>query len=140
MPSMIFLVVMIVLMGGMMFWQSKKAKQQQQERNDFRSNLKPGTLVITIGGVIGKVVSVDTQYEEIVIDSEGSKLRFSFNAISKEYIRPAFVSDDDVDENGNPLPAVESAGEGNPAEVSGQAQTPVETSESTDADSQNAAK
>lgn len=99
----LFLVVLIVVMFGMMFWQSKKAKQQQADRQDFRSNLQPGTEVITIGGIIGKVVSVDTEYEEIVVDSEGSQLRFGFNAISREYVRPAYVHDDEVDENGNPL-------------------------------------
>lgn len=99
----LFLVILIVVMFGMMFWQSKKAKQQQAERQDFRSNLQPGTEVITIGGIIGKVVSVDTEYEEIVVDSEGSQLRFGFNAISREYVRPAYVHDDEVDENGNPL-------------------------------------
>ena len=98
-----FLIVIIVVMFGMMFWQSKKAQQQQAERQDFRANLQPGTEVITIGGVIGKVVSVDTEYEEIVIDSEGSQIRFGFNAISREYVRPAYVHDDEVDENGNPL-------------------------------------
>ena len=100
----LFLVVLIVVMFGMMFWQSKKAKQQQAERQNFRSSLQPGTEVITIGGIIGKVVSVDTEYEEIVIDSEGSQIRFGFNAISREYVRPAYVHDDEVDENGNPLP------------------------------------
>jgi len=104
-PSSLFLIVIVVVMIGMMFWQSKKAKQQQAERKDFRANLQPGTEIITIGGVIGKVVSVDTEYEEIVIDSEGSKIRFGFNAISREYVRPAYVHDDEVDENGNPLPA-----------------------------------
>ena len=69
-----------------------------------RANLQPGTEIITIGGVIGKVVSVDTEYEEIVIDSDGSQLRFAFNAISREYVRPAYVHDDEVDEDGNPLP------------------------------------
>lgn len=98
-----FPIVIIVVMFGMMFWQSKKAKQQQAERQDFRANLQPGTEVITIGGVIGKVVSVDTEYEEIVIDSEGSQIRFGFSAISREYVRPAYVHDDEVDENGNPL-------------------------------------
>lgn len=98
-----FPIVIIVVMFGMMFWQSKKAKQQQAERQDFRANLQPGTEVITIGGVIGKVVSVDTEYEEIVIDSEGSQIRFGFNAISREYVRPAYVHDDEVYENGNPL-------------------------------------
>lgn len=106
----IFLIIIVVAMFGMMFWQSKKAKQQQAERQDFRANLQPGTEVITIGGVIGKVVSVDTEYEEIVIDSEGSQIRFGFNAISREYVRPAYVHDDEVDENGNPLP-VDSADE-----------------------------
>ena len=96
----IMLIVIVVVFGGMMWWQSKKAKQQQQEKQDFRRNLQPGTEVITIG----KVVEVDEQYEEIVIDSEGSKLRFGFNAIAREYTRPAYVSDDEVDENGNPLP------------------------------------
>ena len=100
----IMLIVIVVVFGGMMWWQSKKAKQQQQEKQDFRRNLQPGTEVITIGQVIGKVVEVDEQYEEIVIDSEGSKLRFGFNAIAREYARPAYVSDDEVDENGNPLP------------------------------------
>lgn len=104
MEQYIMLIVIVVVFGGMMWWQSKKAKQQQQEKQDFRRNLQPGTKVITIGQVIGKVVEVDEQYEEIVIDSEGSKLRFGFNAIAREYIRPAYVSDDEVDENGNPLP------------------------------------
>ena len=65
----IMLIVIVVVFGGMMWWQSKKAKQQQQEKQDFRRNLQPGTEVITIGQVIGKVVEVDEQYEEIVIDS-----------------------------------------------------------------------
>jgi preprotein translocase YajC subunit len=64
----IMLIVIVVVFGGMMWWQSKKAKQQQQEKQDFRRNLQPGTEVITIGQVIGKVVEVDEQYEEIVID------------------------------------------------------------------------
>ena len=106
----IMLIVIVVVFGGMMWWQSKKAKQQQQEKQDFRRNLQPGTEVITIGQVIGKVVEVDEQYEEIVIDSEGSKLRFGFNAIAREYTRPAYVSDDEPDED-TEAPANDEAGQ-----------------------------
>lgn len=91
------LIVIVVVFGGMMWWQSKKAKQQQAEKQDFRRNLQPGTEIITIGQVIGKVVEVDEQYEEVVIDSAGSKLRFGFNAIAREYVRPAYVSDEEYD-------------------------------------------
>lgn len=105
------LILIIVVFGLMMWWQTKSMKKQQTDRENFVANLKPGTEVITIGGVIGKVVEVDAQYEEIVIESEGSKLRFGFKAIAQEYTRPAYVSDDEVDENGNPLqkPAEEAA-------------------------------
>ena len=96
----LFLIILLVFMIGMMFFQTRKAKQQQEERKNFWSNLAPGTEIVTIGGLIGKVVEVDEQYEEIVLDSEGTLLRFTFRAISREYVRPAYVSDDDVDENG----------------------------------------
>ncbi|WEV63268.1 preprotein translocase subunit YajC [Bifidobacterium sp. ESL0732] len=99
----VFLIVLVVAMVALMWWQSHKSKQQQQKVQDFRSSLQPGELVQTIGGVIGKVVSVDTKYEEIVIDSEGSEMRFTFRAISKKYERPAFIDDDEVDEDGNPI-------------------------------------
>ena len=99
----LFLIILLVFMIGMMFFQTRKAKQQQEERKNFWSNLAPCTEIVTIGGLIGKVVEVDEQYEEIVIDSEGTLLRFTFRAINREYVRPAYVSDDDVDENGNPI-------------------------------------
>jgi preprotein translocase subunit YajC len=96
-------VLIIVVFGFLMWRQTKKTKAQQAAVQDFRANLEPGTEIVTIGGVIGKVVSVDTKYEEIVIDSDGSLMRFKFSAINKTYTRPAFVDDSDVDENGNPL-------------------------------------
>lgn len=131
--SYIMLVVMIVVFGGMMWWQSKKSKQAQQEKQDFRRNLQPGTEVITIGQVIGKVVEVDEQYEEIVIDSEGSRLRFGFNAIAREYVRPAYVSDDEVDENGNPLTDEDAETPAND-DASVPIEASIESSEATDAE------
>ena len=132
--SYIMLVVIIVVFGGMMWWQSKKSKQAQQEKQDFRRNLQPGTEVITIGQVIGKVVEVDEQYEEIVIDSEGSKLRFGFNAIAREYVRPAYVSDDEVDENGNPLTDEDAETPANDDASQVPIEASIESSEATDAE------
>lgn len=132
--SYIMLVVIIVVFGGMMWWQSKKSKQAQQEKQDFRRNLQPGTEVITIGQVIGKVVEVDEQYEEIVIDSEGSRLRFGFNAIAREYVRPAYVSDDEVDENGNPLTDEDAETPANDDASQVPIEASIESSETTDAE------
>lgn len=133
-PNMLFIVVLVVVMGGMMWFQSKKNKERQQQVKDFRANLKPGTEVITIGQIIGKVVSVDEQYEEIVIDSEGSKLRFGFNAIAREYVRPAYVSDDEVDENGNPLTDEDAETPANDDASQVPIEASIESSEATDAE------
>lgn len=136
MQSSLFLGVVIIAFFGMMIWQSKKAKEQQQERKDFRANLQPGTEVITIGQVIGKVVEVDNQYDEIVIDTEGTKMRFALNAIAREYVRPAYVSDDEVDEYGNPLPQneLETSEESKTADgASDDAQKPVDADQSVEA-------
>lgn len=136
MQSSLFLGVVIIAFFGMMIWQSKKAKEQQQERKDFRANLQPGTEVITIGQVIGKVVEVDNQYDEIVIDTEGTKIRFALNAIAREYVRPAYVSDDEVDEYGNPLPQneLETSEEAKTADgASDDARKPVDADQSVEA-------
>lgn len=136
MQSSLFLGVVIIAFFGMMIWQSKKAKEQQQERKDFRANLQPGTEVITIGQVIGKVVEVDNQYDEIVIDTEGTKMRFALNAIAREYVRPAYVSDDEADEYGNPLPQneLETSEEAKTADgASDDAQKPVDADQSVEA-------
>ena len=94
----LLMIVVIVVFGGMMWWQSRSTKKRQNALQDFRQSLEPGTEVVSIGGVIGKVVSVDTKYEEIVIDSEGSLLRFTLASISKRYERPAFIDDDEVED------------------------------------------
>ena len=107
----ILMIVVVVAFGGMMWWQSRNAKKRQAQVRDFRESLEPGSLVVSIGGVIGKVVSVDTKYEEIVIDSDGSLLRFTFNAISKRYERPAFVDDDEAPEAQATGGAQETAGQ-----------------------------
>ena len=98
------LLPMILMFAVLYFFMIRPQKKREKETQKMRSSLEVGDEIITIGGIIGKVVSVDVEYEEIVIDSEGSLLRFGFNAISREYTRPAFVHDDEVDENGNPLP------------------------------------
>lgn len=82
-----------------MWFQTRNAKKRQNEMRSFHESLQPGTEVITIGGIIGKIVSVDMQYEEIVIDSEGSLMRVSFRAVNRLYVRPAFISDEETEAN-----------------------------------------
>ena len=127
MGSMIFMIVIIALMIAMMWGSSRKSKQQQAAVQDFRQSLQPGDEVATTTGLLGKVVSVDLEKEQVVIDSEGSQSRWRIQAITKPPIVPAYIHDDEVDENGNPLPENADA----PAEVT-EAEEDDKASDNTD--------
>ena len=103
------LIILVVAMVCMMMFQTRNAKKRQAEMRSFHESLEPGTEIITIGGIIGKIVSVDTQYEEIVIDSEGSLMRVSFRAVNRLYVRPAFISDEEAEEAAQAEEAEEAA-------------------------------
>lgn len=120
MESMLFMIVIIALMILMMWVSGRKSKQQQTAIQDFRQSLKPGDEVATSTGLLGKIASVDQEKEQVVIDSEGSLSRWRIQAITKPPIVPAYVHDDEVDEEGNPLPEVENDQDGSPSDSSEQ--------------------
>ena len=106
-PSTLILLVLIILMIALMWWTSRKQRSQQNKIQDFRKALKPGDEVATVSGLLGTVRSVDLDHDEIVIDSEGSLSKWRIQAITEPPVRPAYISDDEVDEEGNPLPKKE---------------------------------
>lgn len=106
-PSTLILLVLIILMIVLMWWTSRKQRSQQNKIQDFRKALKPGDEVATVSGLLGTVRSVDLDHDEIVIDSEGSLSKWRIQAITEPPVRPAYISDDEVDEEGNPLPKKE---------------------------------
>ncbi len=120
MESMLFMIVIIALMILMMWVSGRKSKQQQTAIQDFRQSLKPGDEVATSTGLLGKIASVDQEKEQVVIDSEGSLSRWRIQAITKPPIVPAYVHDDEVDEDGNPLPEVENEQDDSPSDSSEQ--------------------
>ncbi|MCI1635739.1 preprotein translocase subunit YajC [Bifidobacterium sp.] len=138
-----FMIVVIVFMVALMWWQSRKSKQQQSKVQDFRQSLQPGTLVATFSGLIGTVVSVDLDKDQIVIDSEGTQSRWRIQAITEPPVVPAYVSDDEVDEEGNPLVPSEETEQAQLPTQSASAQEPIDVQpvvDETSADQPSASK
>ncbi|MCF8218960.1 MAG: preprotein translocase subunit YajC [Bacteroidales bacterium] len=86
--SLIFLALIIVV-----FWlffirpQTKKNKELKK----FRENLEKGQKIVTIGGIHGKVVSVDDNTVTIEVEDQ-NRLKMDKAAISNEYKEEAGVS------------------------------------------------
>ncbi len=77
----IILGALVVLFIVMSVSSSKKRKKQAAEDQARKDKLCAGTTVITIGGIMGKVVSVNHDENSFVLDTEGTKMKFDKRAI-----------------------------------------------------------
>ncbi|MEJ5922112.1 preprotein translocase subunit YajC [Bifidobacterium thermophilum] len=120
-PNLIMILVLVLFI--VMMWMSSRRmkKQQKQQQEELRESLVPGTLVVLAGGIIGTIVSVDKKYEEVVVDSEGSRIRVKLQSVRGKYVRPAFIDDDDVQQATDEQPAdPESDGDAETVDAQGQ--------------------
>ncbi len=69
-------VMIVVLLVLMYFIMIRPQKKQEKAVNDMRSNLQVGDEVTTIGGIIGKVVSI--KEETVLIETGRDKVRIRF--------------------------------------------------------------
>ena len=77
----IVLGVIIIAFIGMSIYNNKQKKKQMAEEQKKKDSLCKGTKIITIGGIVGKVVSVDHEKSTFVLETEGSKIKFDKRAI-----------------------------------------------------------
>lgn len=72
--------MLVLMLVVFYFFLIRPQQKKQKELKSFRENLKQGDKVVTIGGIHGKILEItDTT---VLINSEGTKLRFEKSAIS----------------------------------------------------------
>lgn len=74
-PILAIFVVLIVV-------QSRSQKKKDQEVTNMRNNLQVGDEITTIGGIIGKIVSIKEETCVIVTSRDNTKIRILKSAIS----------------------------------------------------------
>ena len=77
----------------MYFFMIRPQKKQEKETNQMRNNLAVGDEVTTIGGIIGKVVSIKEETCVIETAHERTKIRILKTAISRVDVK----AEDSVD-------------------------------------------
>lgn len=73
--------VMILLFVCLYFFMIRPQKKQEKETNDMRNNLKVGDEITTIGGIIGKVVSIKEETVLIETGHDRTKIRILKTAV-----------------------------------------------------------
>ena len=78
---------MILMLGGLLlvmyFVMIRPQKKKEKEQNDMRNNLAVGDEITTIGGIIGKIVSIKEETCVIETSHERTKIRILKTAVSR---------------------------------------------------------
>jgi preprotein translocase subunit YajC len=79
----------LILFGGvfivMYFFMIRPQQKKQKDQQTYIDSLKAGENVVTIGGVHGKIITVNEKTVVVEIDgNKGVRVRFEKTAISKD--------------------------------------------------------
>ncbi|MBQ8583701.1 MAG: preprotein translocase subunit YajC [Clostridia bacterium] len=113
-------IVMIVIIIAMFFFMSRSQKKRDREAQQMRDSLAVGDEVTTIGGIIGKVVSIKEETFVLETTKDKTKIRFLKGAIRSIDVKMADVAASVLETK-----AAEAAAQETPAEV----EAPAESTE-----------
>ena len=75
------LIIIAVMFVALYFFMIRPQKKQEKQVNDMRSSLQVGDEITTIGGIIGKIVSIKDETVTIETGRDGSKIRILRSAV-----------------------------------------------------------
>ena len=77
------LIAMGVMLVALYFFGMRPQKKQEKAQNEMRNSLKVGDEITTIGGIIGKIVSIREETCVIETAHERTKIRILKSAVSR---------------------------------------------------------
>lgn len=73
--------IIVVMFVAMYFFMIRPQKKQEREINNMRDNLQVGDEITTIGGIIGKIVSIKEETLMIETAHDRTKIRILKTAV-----------------------------------------------------------
>ena len=89
------LVMIVAMLALLYFFMIRPQKKQEKEVNAMRDSLMVGDEITTIGGIIGKIVSIKDETLVLETSRDGTKIR-----ILKSAVRNVDVHVEDTQNNG----------------------------------------
>ena len=79
----ITILMIVVMVGAFYFFGIRPQKKQEKEKNNMMNALSVGDEITTIGGIIGKIVSIKEETCVIETSHERTKIRILKTSISR---------------------------------------------------------
>ncbi len=76
------LIPFVLIIAVIYFFMIRPQQKKQKEREKILDALKKGDRVVTIGGLHGTIVEINTEKKTVLIEAGGVRLRFDRSAIS----------------------------------------------------------
>jgi len=76
-------IIMLVAVIAIFFFTGRSQRKQEKEIAVMRNNLQVGDEITTIGGIIGKIVSIKEETCVIETSRDGTKIRILKSAVSR---------------------------------------------------------
>ena len=89
----ITMIVLLVVMVDMFFFTSRSNKKQEKQAQDMRDSLSVGDEITTIGGIIGKIVSIKEETLVLETSHDRTRIRILKTAVSRVDVKAEDAQD-----------------------------------------------
>lgn len=76
------IIMMSLMIFVFYFFMIRPQRKKQKEEKEFQINLKKGDQIVTISGIHGKILEINT--DSVIIETFSGKIKFERTAISKD--------------------------------------------------------
>ena len=81
------ILIIVVMFVALYFFMIRPQKKQEKEAANMRNSIAVGDEITTIGGIIGKVVSIKDETLVLETSRDGTKIRILKNAVKSVDVR-----------------------------------------------------
>ena len=85
--------LLLVVMVAMFFFTSRSNKKQEREAQNMRDSLAVGDEITTIGGIIGKIVSIKEETLVLETSHDRTRIRILKTAVSRVDVKAEDAQD-----------------------------------------------
>ena len=85
--------LLLVVMIAMFFFTSRSNKKQEKQAQDMRDGLTVGDEITTIGGIIGKIVSIKEETLVLETSHDRTRIRILKTAVSRVDVKAEDAQD-----------------------------------------------
>ena len=93
MSSWLTMGLLLVVMIAMFFFTSRSNKKQEREAKNMRDSLQVGDEITTIGGIIGKIVSIKEETLVLETSHDRTRIRILKTAVSRVDVKAEDAQD-----------------------------------------------